>query len=181
MLRVKVMIAATLASWLAASVTQDAQTRLEPRALLDGRVEMLVPPAFGPMPEQMLKLKYPAERRPKVVLSNEAGSVSLALNHTTDRLPANELEKFHRYLEGLFRKLYPSAQWFHSEVIAVKGRQYIHLDLRTPAIDTDVRNLMLATSVDGRMLLISVNMTKELEGEWLDAGNLMIRSVVVTR
>ena len=66
-----------------------------------------------------------------------------------------------------------------SEVTSLNGRQFILLELRTPALDTEIRNLMLATSVDERLLLITVNMTKELEGEWLEVANRMIRSVVV--
>jgi len=140
---------------------------------------MLVPAAFQPMPEEMLKLKYPMEGRPTVVLSNEAGSVSLALNHTQDRLASNELADAHQTFDHMFRNMYPSAQWFRSELTDLNGRQFIVLELRTPAIDTEVRNLMLATSADERLLLISVNMTKELEEAWLDVANRMIRSVVV--
>ena len=158
-----------------------AETSLETRVLLGGMVEMLVPASFQPMPTEMLKLKYPAERRPTLVLSNDAGSVSLALNYTQDPLPSEKLAEAHRDFDHVFRNLYPSAQWFRSELASVNGRQFIVLELRTPAVDTEVRNVLVATSVEGRLLLISVNMTKELEGEWLDVANRMIRSIVVKK
>jgi hypothetical protein len=158
-----------------------AETSLETRLLLGGIVEMLVPTAFQPMPEEMLKLKYPMERRPALVLSNDAGSVSLALNHTRDRLPSKELAEAHRAFDRMFRNMYPSAHWFRSELAALNGRQFIVLELRTPAIDTEVRNLIIATSVDERLLLVTVNMTKQLEGAWLDVANRMIRSIVLKK
>ncbi len=162
-----------------ASPWSRAETPLETRLLLGGMVEMLVPTAFHPMPEDILKLKYPMERRPTLVLANDAGSVSLALNHTRNPLPSKELTEAHRAFDRMFRNMYPSAHWFRSEVTSLNGRQFILLELRTPALDTEIRNLMLATSVDERLLLITVNMTKELEGEWLEVANRMIRSVVV--
>ncbi len=158
-----------------------AETSLGTRLLLGGMVEMLVPTAFQPMPEEILKLKYPMERRPTLVLSNNVGSVSLALNHTRDRLPSTELAEAHRAFDRMFRNMYPSAHWFRSELASLNGRQFVVLELRTPAIDTEVRNLMVATSVDERLLLITVNMTKELEGAWLDVANRMIRSIVVKK
>ena len=68
-----------------------SEVALEKRLLLGGKVEMLVPTTFQPMPEEILKLKYPSERRPTFVLSNERASVSLALNHTQNRVPQAEL------------------------------------------------------------------------------------------
>ncbi|HEX6850611.1 MAG TPA: hypothetical protein VF139_04330 [Candidatus Polarisedimenticolaceae bacterium] len=156
-----------------------AESALATRSLLDGKVEMLVPTSFQPMPEAQLKLKYPAEQRPTFVLSNETGSVSLALNHTPNAMPPEELDAAHAYFDGSFRKLYPSAVWFRSEVTTLAGRRCILLDLRTPALDTDVRNVMLGASLEGRLLLLSVNVTKELEGEWMETIHRMIQSVVV--
>lgn len=164
----------------ATPATPAAET-LETRLLLEGKVEMLVPASFQPMPEAMLKLKYPMERRPTLVLSNERGAVSLALNHTQDRLPIKSLPEAHRAVDQMFHNMYPSAQWFRSELTTLNGRQFFVLELRTPALDTEVRNLIVATSLDERLLLVTVNMTKALEEEWLDIANRMIRSIVVTK
>jgi len=160
---------------------QEVQPSLETRLLLDGLVEMLVPTAFQPMPEEILKLKYPMERRPTLVLSNDSGSVSLALNHTRDRIPGNDLAEAHRVFDGMFRKLYPSAEWFRSGLESLNGRQFVVIELRTPAIDTEIRNLMTATVADERLLLISFNVTLELEGEWVELADRMIRSIVVKK
>jgi hypothetical protein len=156
-----------------------AQPALVPRVVLDGRVTLLLPVDFAPMSQEMMKLKYPAERRPAVVYTNERGTVNIALSHTSDRMPPDEVPSFHKSLEATFKRLYPSAQWFQSDVVTMNERTWFLLELRTPAIDTDVRNIMMGTSVDGRLLLISFNVTSELEEEWLDTGRAVIRSVVV--
>ena len=65
---------------------------------------------------------------------------------------------------------YPSARWFETGIVNVDGRDWLKLNVRTPAIDTEVRNILMGTSCDGRLLLVSVNMTKGLEDEWLETG-----------
>jgi hypothetical protein len=163
----------------AAPVWSQAEIPLASRALLGGVIKMLAPTAFRPMPENLLKLKYPMERRPTYVLSNESGSVSLALNHTRNSLKPEQLAEAHGAFDQMFRNLYPSAHWYRSELITVNGRRFMILELRTPAVDTEIRNLMVGTSLDGRLLLISVNMTRELEGQWLEVANRMIASVTI--
>jgi hypothetical protein len=156
-----------------------AEPELITRTVLDGKVEMLLPSSFELMNEEMLNVKYPSGKRPTQVYTNEAGSVNVALNHTKDRLKAGQIPQFHKYVDGVFRRLYPSAHWYRSEVAEINGRQFVLLELRTPAIDTDVRNIIIGTSVDDRFLLIAFNVVQELEDEWLAVGNKMIQSVKI--
>ncbi len=50
-----------------------AQIELETKSILNDRVEIKVPSEFDFMSEDMMKLKYPSERRPTVVYTNESG------------------------------------------------------------------------------------------------------------
>lgn len=170
---------AILLTLLTCSTLFAAGPALEERSVLGGKVVLLVPTTFKPMSEEMLRTKYPSERRPTLVYTNEAGSVNLALNYTRDRIPANQLAAFHKYMEGSFKKLYPSAEWFGSELRKINGREFFVMELRTPAVDTEVRNIMLGTSLDDRLPLISFNVTKELEKEWLPTADRIIESVKV--
>lgn len=77
----------------------------------------------------------------------------------------------------MFKNLYPSATWYRNEMIERGKLKFILFDFRTPAIDTEVRNIMLATSLQGRLLLISFNCTKELEGKWLPIGYQIVESI----
>ena len=156
-----------------------AEPNLVTRIVLGGKVEMLLPSSFEPMGEEMLRLKYPSRRAPTEVYTNETGSVNVALNHTKDRLKAEQIPPFHKSLEDIFRRLYPSARWYRSELTQINGRQFVLLGVRTPAIDTEVRNIMIGTSVDDRFLLISFNVVQELEDEWLAIGNKIIQSVKI--
>ncbi len=173
------LILLTSLTILLVAAAPGAAMDLAERLLLDGRVAMLVPEDFELMGEEMMRLKYPSERRPTVVLTNPRGSVNVALNHTQDALPAAEIEQVHEFMDNMFRNVYPSASWNRSEVTSREGRQFFLLDLVTPAVDTKIRNMITGTSVDGRLLLVTFNCTQELEEEWAALGRKIIESIRV--
>ena len=53
----------------------------------------------------------------------------------------------------------------------------MQLEFLSEAADTKIENLMTATSVDGRMLVVSFNVTEELAGDWLPVGREIIQSL----
>ena len=150
---------------------------LAPRTFFDGRLTMLVPVGFEPMSEEMLSFKYPHQRRPTLVLTNPGGSVNVALNHTQNKVLNDQVPEMHQAMDQMFRRLYPSAEWNRSETGQRDGMRYSTLDLVTPAIDTEIRNIILAVSLDGRMLLISFNCVRELEAKWASLGQQIVDSV----
>jgi hypothetical protein len=153
---------------------------LEPMTFLDGKATLLIPKDFGPMREEMIKIKYPRERPPTVVYTNERGSVNVALNHTASKATAAQLPSLHKSMEDTFKKTFPTAEWVSSEMVTINGRRWFLLDLWTPTIDTTVRNMIVGTSLNGRLLLVTFNVTKELEETWSDAGKAVIESLRIS-
>ena len=149
------------------------------REFYDGSVTLLLPVSFQPMSEEMLRFKYPSERRPSIVYTDPKGAVNVALNHTNDKIPKDAIAETHKIMEQGFRNLYPSATWNRSEVLSKSGRSYFIMDLRTPAIDTEVRNIMFGSSLDGRLMQVSFNCTRELEPSWGEYGQRIIESVML--
>jgi hypothetical protein len=154
-----------------------AAPQLARKSVLNGKVSLLVPTGFKPMDKEMLAFKYPSERRPPLVFTNEKGSVNVAINHTAGRVPPGQLRELHRQLEAGLRQQQPSAEWIRSEVTQINGRGFVVVETRTQAADTKVRNMMLATPYESRLLLISFNTTQDLESEWAPVGRRIINSV----
>lgn len=164
--------------WLALPLAASADA-LEERNFLGGKVAMLVPTDFAPMDEEMLRIKYPMERRPTEVVTNQSGSFNVAFNHTTNRVQPEQLEQAHASITKMFHNRYPSATWYRDEMTEIDGRKAFVLELVTPAVDTRIHNIMLATSVDGRMLLVSVNLVEELKAAHLADARKMAASIRV--
>lgn len=152
-------------------------SELESITALNGRISLLAPKAFGPMPQHTLELKYPSSRRPSEVLSDETGGISLAFNLTHNRVQANQLAQAHSSISGMFRNLYPSATWIRSEMIEQNGASFFVMELTTPALDTEIHNILYGTSVDDRLLLATFNTTLEQAEQWLPLGQKMMASL----
>ncbi len=149
------------------------------RSALGDKVSLKVPTNFAPMTKEILELKYPSSRRPTEVLSNETGGVSLAFNHTNNRIKPEQLKEAHKVLSKTFHNMYPFANWLRDEIFVRNGKDYIVLELVTPAMDTSIHNIMYATSVDGRLLLVSFNTTIEESKVWLPIGKEIMKSLVI--
>jgi hypothetical protein len=152
---------------------------LTQKSALGGRVSLLVPGDFALMAEELLRKKYPNTNRPSVVYTNATASINIALDHTVHPLPADQLAAAHESVRTSFKNLYPSAEWFRSEIRKINGRAFFLVELRTPAIDTEVRNIIVGTSLDDRLLMVSFNVTKALEKQWVPIGNRIIESIAV--
>ena len=161
------------------NATKIGNIDLVPTKVLDGKVELLIPLGFKLMDEEMLQFKYPDSRRPSVVYTDSSGAVNVAINHTNDRMSYSGLSQFITSMEKMFKQRYPTAQFYEKQTTTIYGRQWAKIDVQTPAIDTDIRNIMLATSLDGRLLLVSINVVKELEDEWLEPANAIASSIQV--
>ena len=126
-----------------------------------------------------LRLKYPNGIRPNEVYSNESGSVNVAINHTQNAMSQRQIGSFHKELEAMFKKLYPKATWYNSGIIEINGRKWLTLNFTMSAADTDIRNIMVGSSVAGKLLLVSFNVTVQEEQEWLKPADAIIQSLRV--
>ncbi len=153
---------------------------LKPMVMVNGKLSLLVPKDFSLMGEEMLRTKYPSDRRPTVVYTDESGGVNIAINHTNNLVTQRDIPAVHRQVDSMFRNLYPSAKWFKSELVTINKRKWFMLNLRTPAIDTEIRNIIVGTSLEGRMLMVSFNSTKKRESVWLEPANRIIESLKIT-
>ena len=149
------------------------------RSLFDDRVEIKVPEKFYELPEEMLKLKYPSERRPSLVYSNEKTTINLAFNLTES--PANDeaMAIYTGKLVEVMKNVYPSAEWIGDGTVEINDRQVGFLEMITPAIDVEIYNLMFFTHLEGKMLMCSFNCTKPEMVEWKPTSHEIMESLKI--
>jgi hypothetical protein len=149
------------------------------RSILDGKASIAVPAAFSLMSDEMRRIKYPNENRPAIVYTDERGAVNVAVNLTALSVSPDQLEATHENVAANFRNLYPSAAWYESRLFEREGQRFFVIDLMTPAIDTEVRNMMLGTSCRGRLLVVSFNVMRELAPAWIETGRKILSSLKI--
>jgi hypothetical protein len=164
-----IIFAATAAFTLAIS--------LDTKSLLGDRVELKIPSDFEIMSEVMMITKYPSERRPTLVYTNETGGINVALNLTENPASQEVISAYKDSFVQSFESMYPSAEWKDKGVMKVNGKQVGYLELVTPAIDTEIYNLMFFTDLDGKLLLCTFNCTKKDIDEWSPIAHEILGSL----
>ena len=152
---------------------------LELKSLLDDKVELKIPKEFDIMPEELMKLKYPSERRPTLVYSNESGGINVALNLTQNKASQDLIEPYVENFVNTFKNIYPSAEWKGSGVKEINGQKIGYLKLITPAIDTKIYNVMFFTDLDGKLLLSTFNCTEKSITEWEQTADEIMNSLKI--
>lgn len=152
---------------------------LETKSLLNDKVELKIPIEFGVMSEELMKLKYPSERRPALVYTNETGGINIALNLTQHQASQQLIPSFKDNFVQTFKGLYPSAEWKDSGVTTINGREVGYLELVTPAIDTEIYNLIFFTDLDGKLLLCTFNCTQKSIDEWAPTAKEIMNSLKI--
>lgn len=169
------LIILTIVFTTAFTVTID----LETKSLLNDKVELKVPKEFDIMSEELMKMKYPSERRPTLVYSNESGGINVALNLTQNQASQELIPAYKDNFVKTFKNLYPSAEFKDSGVKTINGRKVGYLELVTPAIDTEIYNLMFFTDLDGKLLLCTFNCTKKSIDEWTPTAKEIMNSLKI--
>lgn len=163
----------------AVGVAGAGELELAPRSVLNDTVVILVPKDFELMSEEMARLKYPSERRPPIVFTNYDGTVNIAVKPTDHRMTEAHVDAARTSLVRGFNNLYPSGK-LRSGNAVVNGRAVFLIDMRTPALDTEIRNLIAGAPVENRLVMFSFNVTRELEAEWVDVGKHILTSIEFT-
>ena len=156
-----------------------ASTKLNTKSLLNDKIELKIPSDFDIMSEELMKLKYPSERRPTLVYSNATGGINVALNLTQNPASQNQIPAYQENFVQTFKNLYPSAEWKSNGVKEVNGKKVGYLELITPAIDTEIYNLIFFTDLDGKLLLCTFNCTKKSIDEWAPIASEIMMSLKV--
>ncbi len=152
---------------------------METKSLLNDKLELKMPKDFDRMSEELMKLKYPSERRPTLVYSNESGGINVAINLTQNQANQQMIPAYKDNFVQTFKNLYPSAEWKDSDVKTINGKKVGYLELVTPAIDTEIYNLIFFTDLDGKLLLCTFNCTKESIVEWTPAAKEIMNSMKI--
>jgi hypothetical protein len=148
-------------------------------SLLQGQVQLEIPSPVNPMGEEMFRLKYPAENQQSTIAySNEDGTVSLLISPRQDKATQADLPKYQQMLYESFGRN-PSIDFKKSEIRKINGRDFIVLEMVTPAVDTEVYNLMFVTSLEGRLLMGTFNCTVGKLRDWQPLAEQTVSSVKV--
>lgn len=157
-----------------------APIELEKRELFDKKVEILIPKEFKIMSAEMLDFKYPNRvNRPKLVFTNEDGTVNVALNMLANSATQANVTAYKDAIKNSYRKAFPTAAWQGDGVVNINNRKVGYLKLITQAVDQKVYNYLFLTDVDGKIMVGTFNCTEKLMPEWEPIAQKIVSSLIV--
>lgn len=150
---------------------------LKPAKVLDGKVELLLPSEWAPMTAELIAQKYPGKQRPAEVFSDSTTQVNLAFNHTANKITSLQVVAAQESLKRNLGFQMPNAEWLDDGFVDRGPDTWGTLDFRSQAVDTKIRNSMMVTSLDDRMLIVSFNATAEMEPKWEPVRQAIMDSI----
>ena len=119
------------------------------------------PAGFTPLTKEQIAQKWVRGIPPVFAVGNAKRTTTIAYNMSNQPVTDGDLEGKVKAFEQLFDKVIPGIVWKKKEVTSIGGRKWIHLEMTSSAIDTDIYNILLGTPYEGKLVLLNFNSTKE--------------------
>lgn len=130
-------------------------------SLDNGHIIFEAPDEFKPVPEEIIRIKYPSTNAPKYVIGNESAETTIAYDVKPNNIPPEKIEEFRAGFTQMFPRVVPGLQWKQNKIIELAGRKWVYFEMTSTAIDADIYNIMLFTSYNNQMLIFNFNSSKE--------------------
>lgn len=141
----------------------------------DAAVTLTVPDDFTSFSADEIRQKWATSASPpSFVVGNKKRSTSIAYDLKPNKLRPEDLDQAMKVFEGVFTRVVPGISWKRREIIEIGSRKWVMLELSSNAVDTDIYNIMLITSFQGRMLALNFNSTKR---DFIQMESALRRSV----
>ena len=130
-------------------------------SLDNGHITFEAPDGFKPVPEEIIRIKYPSSRAPTFVIGNKSAATTVAYDLKPHNITQDKIDEARAAFTKLFPRMIPGLKWRENKTIELSGRKWGYLEMTSTAIDTDIYNIMLFTGYKGQMLVFNFNSTKE--------------------
>lgn len=147
------------------------------QSLLDGKMTIRMPKLFSKMSTELAALKYPSDRRPNLIYTDESSSINLGFNLTPHRLKEEGVAAFQENMIDILEQAQPSADWLDTDVLKIDEKTVGFLEIITPAIDGDIFNLMFFASIEGIALIGTFNCMEDDLETWRPIARAMMESL----
>ncbi|BFH17785.1 hypothetical protein WJ0W_001792 [Paenibacillus melissococcoides] len=147
--------------------------------LLNGKIRVLLPKTFHQMSPQAAAMKYPSERRPELIYTNDNASINIAFNHTEHNVMEAEIEEFTVSMIHILRRMQPILQWYEDGVKDIHGKRVGYCEFLAPSLNVNVYNLMFFAELEQTALLCTFNCSEEEMKHWQPIARGLMDSLVI--
>lgn len=151
---------------------------LSTRHILSGKIKASIPQAFKVMTPQMIAVKYPTKVGMEYdAYTNQDGNINIAFEHMPNQGGEKDLPELQSVMSSQFGQ--PNIKVLRNEIIKINGKDFVVLEMITPAPDGPIYNLMFVTSLNNRYLMGNFNCTIDYQKAWQPIANEILQSIEV--
>lgn len=114
----------------------------EPVELFDGKVEIMQPAEFVPMPPHLVRAKYQSENRPQLIRTSLDTEVNFIFSLFPAPLSGEEAAPTARQAADALKKVNPAFQFYDRETEPLGNSQIAWFDYKTYGLDDQLYNIM---------------------------------------
>jgi hypothetical protein len=145
---------------------QGQTIEFSPQEFFDGKVEIWLPTEFTDIPEWLMKMKYPAESRPKVLKMHPDGGIDFGFNLFELDTNNSQIEELLEQLYTFTRKLNPSHIFIDKKLENINDVTIGWFDYVSHVIDGRMYNVTFCMPIAGKMFHGMFNCAAENKELW---------------
>ncbi|GDX08059.1 hypothetical protein [Buttiauxella sp. A111] len=146
------------------SLTACSEVETQGTKVLDGEAYIELPAGYTKMSDEMRKTKFPVQTPPEAYSTADT-TAAFVFNMTSSAISEKDLPKFTDVMKKQYAPLSPT---FND--MDIDGHKVVLLKMTTPAADGNVKNVIMFTSLNGKLAVASFNTTEKNESKYLADG-----------
>jgi hypothetical protein len=158
---------------------EDQVIEFDERILFEEQVKLRIPKTFSIMDPELASLKYPSARRPEPIYSNGSGSINIAFNHTESKVTDEEIPDFKNFMRRNLKKMQPGVRFLSEGVKLIHEKTVGYFDFMSPAVDTELYNMVFFVQLRGRALMGTFNCPEKEMKLWQPIAKGMLESLTI--
>jgi hypothetical protein len=135
----------------------DMPVKFVEREIEELGISIWMPEQFYLFDEELRKLMYPMGNAPTHVYGAQDLPFNVAFNHTSNRIPNEGMREFLKIAVKTMENLGPKTRIIKAEVISKEDINMGNIEFISNAIDMSVYNVMFYISLQGRLLIATIN------------------------
>ena len=163
-------------STLEEGVYMNGETLTFGRKDILGVMEIMLPDEWKQMPEKFAKIKYPSEFRPGIILTSTDLEVNMGFTVFPQKIPDGTAGKIVEHMQAVIHRSNPDYPMLGRGKLEKTGGSWFAF--RSHALDSDLYNMMMVMSLDGKMLQGIFNCPYKDYRQWEKVAIKMWESII---
>lgn len=155
----------------------DEEILFDQTKILDECMSIIMPKKFELMSKEIADIKYPSINRPDIIYTTPETDINFTLSLQEEIIENKDIPEAKDLIQNAMKRMIQKV--ISSDTIEVNEKNIAYFDYISPALDTDIYNLMFFMSVDGCLLIGSCNCPDDGMNEWKPVFMQMLESIEI--